>query len=355
MEGLGVSFWTGKRILLTGHTGFKGGWAGRWLAGLGARVTGLALPPLPGPNLFNMLGIEHLAASHLVDLRDPMAVEEVVKSADPEMVLHMAAQPLVRLSYADPVGTFGSNVMGTVHLLDALRRMSRPQAILVVTSDKVYANDGTDRAYCESDALGGHDPYSASKAASEIVAASFRDAFFTSAGSRLVTARGGNVIGGGDFSSDRLIPDIVRALARNEAVSLRNPSATRPWQHVLDCLDGYFTYLEALATGRSLPTALNFGPPALSPSLSVAVLTNALLTAMGRPPIYQLDESGGPHEMATLSIDPSLAAKVLPWTPRLDADAMLRLTADWYAAQAHGKDMGVVTDAQIAQYQEISS
>lgn len=350
-----MNFWVGKRVLLTGHTGFKGAWAARWLAQKGAVVTGLALPPLPGPNLFDMLGQDHLAASRLIDLRDAAVVNETVQSADPELVFHFAAQPLVRLSYTDPVDTFGSNVMGTVILLDALHKHARPRAVLVITSDKVYINDGSGRAYGENDRLGGHDPYSASKAATEIVVSSYRDAFFTPSGIALATARGGNVIGGGDFSSDRLIPDIVRALARNEAVSLRNPNATRPWQHVLDCLDGYFTYLEALATGRSLPTALNFGPPALSPSLSVAVLTNALLTAMGRPPIYQLDESGGPHEMATLSIDPSLAAKVLPWTPRLDADAMLRLTADWYAAQAHGKDMGVVTDAQIAQYQEISS
>jgi CDP-glucose 4,6-dehydratase len=350
-----MNFWAGKRVLLTGHTGFKGAWAARWLAKKGALVTGLALPPLPGPNLFDMLGDDHLAASKLIDLRDAAAVNETVRSADPELVLHFAAQPLVRLSYTDPVDTFGSNVMGTVILLDALHKQARPRAVLVITSDKVYANDGSGRAYVESDRLGGHDPYSASKAATEIVVSSYRDAFFTPAGIALATARGGNVIGGGDFSADRLIPDIVRALARNEAVLLRNPNATRPWQHVLDCLDGYFTYLEGLATGRSLPTALNFGPPAASPSLSVAAVTNALLTAMGRPPIYQLDASDGPHEMATLSIDPSLAAKVLPWMPKLDAGAMMRLTADWYAAQALGKDMGALTDAQIAQYQDLSS
>lgn len=350
-----MTFWAGKRVLLTGHTGFKGAWAARWLARKGAVVTGLALPALPGPNLFEMLGEGHLAASRLIDLRDAAAVNETVQSADPELVLHFAAQPLVRLSYSDPVGTFGSNVMGTVILLDALHKHAQSRAVLVITSDKVYANDSSGRAYNENDRLGGHDPYSASKAATEIVVSSYRDAFFTPSGIALATARGGNVIGGGDFSADRLIPDIVRALARDEVVLLRNPNATRPWQHVLDCLDGYFTYLEALATGRSLPMALNFGPAAQSRSLSVAALTNGLLTAMGRRPIYQLDASGGPHEMATLSIDPSLAAHVLPWKPRLDADAMLRLTADWYAAQALGKDMAVVTDAQITQYQEISS
>jgi CDP-glucose 4,6-dehydratase len=353
MEGLEVSFWTGKRILLTGHTGFKGAWAARLLAGRGALVTGVALPPLPGPNLFDMLGQGHLAASNLVDLRDLAAVDAVVKAADPDLVLHMAAQPLVRLSYDDPVGTFGSNIMGTVHLLDALRRLSRPQAILVVTSDKVYANNGSGRAYAEGDPVGGHDPYSASKAATEIVAASFRDAYYALAGQPLVTARGGNVIGGGDYSADRLVPDIVRALSRNEPVVLRNPGATRPWQHVLDCLDGYFTYLQAIASGRSLPPALNFGPPLGTPSFTVGDLTKALLTAMGRPAVHRLDHAPGPHEMARLSIDPSLAGIVLPWRPRLSSDAMLQLTADWYAAQAAGQDIAALTDAQIAHYQDL--
>lgn len=349
-----MSFWSGRRVLLTGHTGFKGAWAGRWLAGQGARVIGLALPPEPGPNLFDMLGQGHLAASHLVDLRNLPAVEAVVRATEPDLVLHMAAQPLVRLSYADPVGTFGSNVMGTVHLLDALRRLSRPRAILIVTSDKVYENDGSGRAYAETDRLGGHDPYSASKAATEIVAASFRDAYFAPMGIPLASARGGNVIGGGDYSADRLVPDIVRALAQNEAVTLRNPGATRPWQHVLDCLDGYFTYLAALADAQALPPALNFGPLTGTSSFTVAELTDALHAAMGRPAAYQLDAAAGPHEMAKLSIDPSRAGRVLNWHPRLDANAMLRLTADWYAAQSAGRDMAAVTDEQIASYQDLA-
>lgn len=348
-----MSFWSDRRVLLTGHTGFKGAWAARWLAGMGAQVTGLALPPLPGPNLFDMLGQGHLADSHMVDLRDFAAVASVVKAADPELVLHMAAQPLVRLSYDDPVGTFGSNVMGTVHLLDAVRRHARPQAILVVTSDKVYANDGSGRAYTEGDALGGHDPYSASKAATEIVSAAFRDAYFAPAGVPLVTARGGNVIGGGDYSADRLVPDIVRALTRNEPVVLRNPSATRPWQHVLDCLDGYFTYLRAAAEGRRLPPTLNFGPLAGIPSFTVADLTDALLTAMGRPTDHKLDTATGPLEMAKLSIDPTCAGTVLPWHAKLSSDAMLDLTADWYAGALAGRDMVTATDTQIAQYQDL--
>lgn len=349
-----MSFWSGKRVLVTGHTGFKGAWATRWLAGQGAHVIGLALPPPPGQNLFAMLGQGHLVASHLVDLRDRTAVDDVVTSANPELVLHLAAQPLVRLSYDDPVGTFGSNIMGTVHLLDALRRLSRPKAILVVTSDKVYANDGLGHAYTEGDPVAGHDPYSASKAATEIVASSFRDAYFASAGVALATARGGNVIGGGDYSADRLVPDIIRALSRNEAVALRNPNATRPWQHVLDCLDGYFTYLQVLALGRSLPPTLNFGPPVGTQSFTVADLADALLTAMGLPAMHRLDPTMGPHEMAMLSIDPSLAGTVLPWRPKLNSDAMLQLTADWYAAQAAGRDIAALTDAQIAQYQDLA-
>lgn len=353
VEGLGVSHWSGSRVLLTGHTGFKGAWAARWLAGYGAQVTGLSLPPPPGPNLFDMLGTGHLVASHLVDLRDLSAVERVVRDCQPDLVLHMAAQPLVRASYGDPVGTFGSNVMGTVHLLDALRRLAKPRAILIVTSDKVYANDGSGRAYSESDQLGGHDPYSASKAATEIIAASYRGSFFASAGIPLVTARGGNVIGGGDYSADRLVPDIVRALSQNEPVSLRNPGATRPWQHVLDCLDGYFAYLSALAAGQDLPSALNFGPTPETKPFTVAELANALQIAMGRPAAFQLDQNDGPHEMPKLSIDPARAMDVLGWRPRLDASSMLRLTAEWYAAEAAGQDMAAMTDAQIAQYQDL--
>ncbi len=348
-----MSPFAGRRVLLTGHTGFKGAWAARWLARMGARVTGLALPPEPGPSLFRALGEGHLAASHLVDLRDLAAVEGVVRAADPELVLHMAAQPLVRQSYADPVGTFATNIQGTVHLLDALRRLAAPQAVLVITSDKVYANDCSGRAYGEDDRLGGHDPYSASKSATEIVVASYREAFFAPAGRALATARGGNVIGGGDWSADRLVPDIVRALSRNAPVALRNPGATRPWQHVLDCLDGYFTYLSALAEGRALPPALNFGPPAGAPAISVADLTDTLLTAMGRPAAFRHDPAPGPHEMAHLAIDAGAAAGVLGWHPRLTPQAAVQLSADWYAAQLAGRDMIAETDAQIAQYQDL--
>lgn len=352
VEDLGMSFWSAKRVLLTGHSGFKGAWAGRWLARMGASVTGLALPPETDPNLFGILGSGHLAGSHFVDLRDLAGVEAVVRAADPEIVLHMAAQPLVRLSYADPVGTFGSNIMGTVHLLDALRRLARPQAIVVVTSDKVYANDGSGHAYREDDRLGGHDPYSASKAATEIVTASFRQSYFDAAGVPLVTARGGNVIGGGDYSADRLVPDIVRALMANGRPQLRNPGATRPWQHVLDCLDGYFKFAEAAAHGQQLPAALNFGPHADARGVTVADLTRQLLAAFGQPSSFELDNAIAPAEMPALAIDATLASQTLDWHPRLSSEKTIALTASWYSAQFAGSDMAKITDQQTEAYTE---
>ncbi len=349
-----MSFWRGKRVLLTGHTGFKGAWAGRWLAGLGARVTGIALPPEQGPSLFNLLGTGHFAASHMADLRDPAITADLVQATQPEIVLHLAAQPLVRLSYADPVLTFGSNVMGTVHLLDALSRHARPAAVVVVTSDKVYENNGSGRAHVETDRLGGHDPYSASKAATEIVVASFRQAFFTEQQVPLVTARGGNVIGGGDFSADRLVPDLVRAVMAGRPLAIRNPQATRPWQHVLDCLDGYFTYTEALTLTTGLPEALNFGPKRGAPAVSVAELANGLLRALGRDTAFRETADKGPHEMAVLAIDPTLAARTLGWHSRLPGAAALALTARWYAGFMAGEDMARLTDEQIAQYQDMA-
>lgn len=349
-----MTAWRGRRVLLTGHTGFKGAWAARWLAQAGAEVTGLALPPEPGANLYALLGQGHLAGSHLVDLRDTEAVARIVTEAAPEVVLHMAAQPLVRLSYADPVLTFGSNVMGTVHLLDALNRHAAPRVVVVVTSDKVYANDSTGRAYAEDDRLGGHDPYSASKAATEVVVQSFRQAYFEAKSVALVTARGGNVIGGGDFSADRLVPDLVRALAAGEALTLRNPQATRPWQHVLDCLAGYFRYAEALMAGEPLPHALNFGPEAGGPTVTVQALAAALQRGMGAEVSWRQDPVPGPHEMPLLSIDPSLAIARLGWRPKLSAEATVALTADWYGHWLLGGNVVDETDRQIALYQDLS-
>ena len=348
-----MTFWLGKRVLLTGHTGFKGAWASRWLASLGAKVVGVSLPPELGPTLYDLLGKDHMVASHMIDLRDAEAVVDVVRSARPEIVLHFAAQPLVRRSYDSPLSTFGSNVMGTVHVLDALRCYAKPKVILVVTSDKVYENDESGRTFNEHSRLGGHDPYSASKAATEIVVSSYRRSYFEEKGVSLVTARGGNVIGGGDFSEDRIVPDVVRAVSLGKIPEIRNPEATRPWQHVLDCLDGYFTYVEALfSADKVLPSALNFGPQVNSPSITVGALTNALMRSMDRQAIFYKSFEGGAHEMATLSINPSLASRSLNWEPRLTGDVILRLTAEWYGSFIAGKNMKKITDSQINNYRD---
>ncbi|MDE0783860.1 MAG: CDP-glucose 4,6-dehydratase [Planktomarina sp.] len=353
MEGLGVTFWSGKRVLLTGHTGFKGAWASRWLASLGAKVVGVSRPPEMGPTLYDILGQDHMMASHFVDLRDAEAVVDVVRSARPEIVFHFAAQALVRKSYNSPVSTFGSNVMGTVHVLDALRCHAKPKAIVVVTSDKVYENDETGCAFTETSRLGGYDPYSASKAATEIVVSSYRRSYFEEQGIPLVTARGGNVIGGGDFSEDRIVPDVVRAVSLGKIPEIRNPEATRPWQHVLDCLDGYFTYVEALVSAdKVLPRALNFGPQLNSSAVTVGALTNALMRSMDSQAIFSKSVEGGAHEMATLSIDPSLASRSLNWEPRLTGDAILQLTAEWYGSFIAGKNMKKITDNQINNYRD---
>ena len=348
-----MTFWSGKRVLLTGHTGFKGAWASRWLASLGAKVVGVSRPPEMGPTLYDLLGQDHMMASHFVDLRDAEAVVDVVRSARPEIVFHFAAQALVRKSYNSPVSTFGSNVMGTVHVLDALRCHAEPKAIVVVTSDKVYENDETGFAFTETSRLGGHDPYSASKAATEIVVSSYRQSYFEEQGIPLVTARGGNVIGGGDFSEDRLVPDIVRAVSLEKIPEIRNPEATRPWQHVLDCLDGYFSYAEALvSTDKVLPSALNFGPKLDSSAVTVGALVNGMMRAMDRPPTFEKSFEGGAHEMVRLSIDPSLTLHSLNWESRLTGDATLRLTAQWYGSFMAGENMKKITDGQINNYKD---
>jgi len=347
-----ADFWRGRRVLLTGHTGFKGSWALLWLAARGADVTGLSLPPESEPALFDLVDAERRARSYLVDLRDRAAVAKAVAAADPEIVLHLAAQALVRRSYAEPVETFASNVMGTVHLLDALRGAANLRTVLVVTTDKVYENDESGRAFVESDRLGGHDPYAASKAATEIVVASYAASFLREKGVRVATARGGNVIGGGDFSQDRLVPDIVRAAMHGAPVTLRQPGSTRPWQHVLDCLAGYFRYVEALDDGEAVPSALNFGPSLEDGTLTVAEVAAAMGEAFGNPGWVQ-DVARMPHEMASLSIDPDLARRVLGFRSRHSSREAIRLTAEWYAAWRRGEDVAALTRAQIAAYEAL--
>lgn len=345
-----AGFWSGKRVLLTGHTGFKGSWTAVWLAQMGARVTGLSLEPDHDPALFHQAGVGELVDSHIVDLRDQAAVERLVRGRAFDLVLHMAAQPIVRASIEDPVGTFASNIMGTAHLLQALRGQAELKAVLTVTSDKVYANAETGRAFVEGDALGGKDPYSASKAAAEIVTQSFARSFFDKAGTPVATARGGNVIGGGDFSRDRLVADIVRAAWRQDVTVLRHPEATRPWQHVLDCVAGYLVYAEALAVSPATPRALNFGPRPGGPEVTVGELATAAIAALGAKPWRHEPD---PHsiEAKALGIDASLARQTLGFESRLDAPAAVDWTMDWYRRQDEGADALALCREQIARYE----
>lgn len=344
-------FWAGRRVLLTGQTGFKGAWAALWLASMGAHVTGFALDPEADPTLHALAGAGQGIADRRGDLRVGAAVRAAVAAAEPEIVLHLAAQPLVRRAVAEPAEAFEVNLMGTVHLLDALREAG-PRAILVVTSDKVYANDGAGRAFVEADRLGGKDAYSASKAAAEIAAGAYRQSYFAPRGIALATVRGGNVIGGGDFAADRLVPDLVRAVAAGTELVLRHPEATRPWQHVLDCLSGYLVYAEALALGEPVPPSLNIGPDP-GRRLSVGEVADAMLAALGgeRGTGWRHEPVPGSLEVPALAVDAGEARRALAWRDRLPGMAALDWTAAWYRAWAAGEDLRAVTLDQIARYQ----
>lgn len=346
-----AAFWRGKRVLLTGHTGFKGAWAALWLSGMGAKVTGLALPPDQSPSLYELAGGGQFLDDELIlDLRDGDAVDRALAGRSFDLVLHMAAQPIVRTAIEHPVGTFATNVMGTAHLLNALRAQPALQAVVVVTSDKVYANADEGRPFKEADPLGGKDPYSASKAAAEIATRSFARSYFEPH-VPVATARGGNVIGGGDFSRDRIVADIVRAVRAGEAVSLRHPEATRPWQHVLDCLAGYLCYLEALARDpAATPRALNFGPRPGGREVTVGELATLGVQALGGQP-WRHEPDPKSLEAKSLSIDASLAKQAIGFESRLDAPAAVHLTMDWYRRQGAGEDPLSLCRAQIADYE----
>ncbi len=347
-------FWRGKRVLLTGHTGFKGAWAAFWLERLGATVTGLALAPETEPNLFALAAGSLGVDSRIVDLRDGSAVAAAVEAASPEIVLHLAAQAIVRHSYANPVETFAANVMGTVHLLDALRGCKRLRAVLVVTSDKAYANRDSGAPFTEADPLGGDDPYSASKAAAEMAANAWARSFFDATGVAVATARAGNVIGGGDWAADRLIPDIWRAHEAGRAPMLRYPDATRPWQHVLDPLAGYLRYAESLAggPGAELPRALNFGPGDEA-GLSVSVIAERMLDALGSTTGWSHEPAPQLPEKRILALDAGAAKRTLGWRPKLAIAEGLAWTVEWYRALADGGDAAAITGTQIERYEAL--
>jgi CDP-glucose 4,6-dehydratase len=344
------TFWKGRKVLLTGHTGFKGTWASLWLTALGAEVTGLSLSPAQKPNFWTIA--EEKIESHIGDLRDNEFVTKILAAARPEIVIHMAAQALVKESYRDPLGTFATNIMGTANLLQACRWLDHLACVLVVTSDKVYENHGKGRPFTEGDRLGGHDPYSNSKACTELVTQSFRDSFFQG-GAKIATARAGNVIGGGDWSADRLVPDCIRALAAGQPVSLRYPGAVRPWQHVLEPVAGYFTLVEALVNRPdTTPLAVNFGPDPAS-FRTVAEIVDGFSERFGGKPGWVQD--GGDHkpEAAALTLTSDLAQTALGWQPRLDIGETLGWTADWYRAHREGEDMRGFSFRQIAAYQAL--
>lgn len=344
-------FWRGRRVLVTGHTGFKGAWLTLWLDRLGAKVTAVALPPDPGPNLHDLACIRESCDGLIQDLRDAAGVAARVAEARPQIVLHLAAQALVRRSLVDPAGTFATNVVGTMNLLNALRGTEGLEAILVVTSDKVYANDGSGRPMREDDRLGGHDPYSASKAACELAAHSFADSFLAGTGIRLATARGGNVIGGGDFAEDRIAPDCVRAALEGVPVVLRHPRATRPWQHVLDCLCGYLLFAEHLTGApEAAPRALNFGPEP-GDEIAVAEFAEAMLAALGARSGVEVREPERSVEAPRLALDSALARRALGWRDRLVGRQAIEASAAWYRRWRQGEDMRAATLAEIDCYQ----
>lgn len=357
MENLGMTaaarpspdFWAGKRVLLTGHTGFKGTWLSLWLARLGAEVTGLSLPPATQPNLFELTR-PRLAGHHIQDIRDASAISAIVQDAAPDIVLHLAAQALVRPGYEDPLGTFDTNVMGTANLLDAIRNTKSARVVVAITTDKVYRNLEQAFPYRETDHLGGHDPYSASKAASELIIASYRASFLKERAVAVASARAGNVIGGGDWSADRLLPDAVRAWQAGTPLSVRRPDATRPWQHVLEPLAGYLVLAERLWSEPALADSFNFGPQSHEAATVRQVIEIARRAYGGGEVIYG-DGSAGPHEAGWLALETAKARHMLSVQPKWPLEEAVERTMKWYRACNGGAEVAQLCAAEIRDYE----
>jgi CDP-glucose 4,6-dehydratase len=354
-----TTFWQNKRIFITGHTGFKGSWLCLWLHKLGAQVTGYALEPPTDPNLFTMADIRPLVTSLHGDVRNLDALRSAITDARPDIVFHLAAQPLVRDSYKLPVETYETNVLGTVNLLEAIRTATPSIRVVVnVTTDKVYENPERDLAFREEEPLGGYDPYSSSKACSELVTAAYRSSYFNPADydrhhCGVATARAGNVIGGGDWATDRIVPDCIRAFINNETIVLRNPHATRPWQHVLEPLSGYLLLAEKLfLDGKTFAEAWNFGPTQ-DDCIPVQSLVQKLGTAWGSGARFENRPDHGPHEAAFLRLDCSIALSRLAWQPRWNVDTALSMTADWYRNVHEGKSAWKECLRQIEEYENV--
>lgn len=342
-------FWKNKRVFLTGHTGFKGSWLTFILKEWGAEITGYSLAPNTNPNLFSILNLESGIEHHVADIRDDKRLAQALRDAKPEIAFHLAAQPLVRESYAQPLATFATNVMGTAHFLEACRNVPGLKSAVVITTDKVYENHEWVWPYREMDPLGGYDPYSSSKACAEIVTSAYRSSFFNSPQAPLIASvRAGNVIGGGDWADDRLIPDLIRAVTANSAFEIRNPRSIRPWQHVLDPLFGYMETAQALFMGRKeCARAFNLGPEEAD-CVDVEALLRIFSNAFQRTVDWKVVPPKTPlHEAQLLKLDCSLAKKVIPWRPRVSLESAVRMTAQWYEAWMDKRDLPALMREQI--------
>lgn len=344
------AFWQGRRVFVSGHTGFKGSWLCLWLQAMGAEVHGYALAPATDPALFEVAGVARGMQSTLDDVRDYAALSAALSAARPEIVLHLAAQPLVPLSYAEPVATFATNAMGSVHLLEACRHVKGLQAVVVVSSDKCYENREWLWGYRETDPMGGHDPYSASKGCTELIVSSYRRAFLAPAGIPVASARAGNVIGGGDWTASRLVPDVLAAFAAGTPVTLRSPGAIRPWQHVLEPLAGYLLLAQRLVEGgETFAEGWNFGPDD-SDARSVAWVVERLAAGWGPDARWEVAATPQVHEAHTLRLDCSKARSLLGWQARWPADEAVARSLAWYQAWRAGADMHAYTLAEISDF-----
>lgn len=348
-------FWSGKKVFLTGHTGFKGGWLCLWLKTMGAKVVGYALQPDSKPNIFHALGVDNmLEQSYFADIRDLVSLKNAIEDAQPDIVFHMAAQPLVRYSYLHPIETYTTNVMGTANILEGTRRVDSIRATVIITTDKCYENKEWEWGYRENEAMGGSDPYSSSKACAELITSAYRQSFFSDAGSsnQIASARAGNVIGGGDWSIDRLIPDAIRAFEVGGKVKIRNPQSTRPWQHVLEPLSGYLVLAQQLyVEGAFYASSWNFGPSEKD-NRSVQEVLELLIAKWGGHAAWEKEGIKQPHEAKLLNLDCSKARNILGWTPKWNLETAISKIVEWHKVFGVKGNIHDVSVLQISQYME---